>query len=259
MPRFPAALLRRVQRFLLDLHSAPDKASLRAFIPHGAATLIASDRANFNEFDVDLRLRLVMPVPRPAYWQRLSPVLFEYMHEHPLGDPDRSPAPHRSGTFAELRTRSAWKRSALYHEYYLPAGIREQMFVPLLCRDSRRFSLAFNRNGRGFSGEERALLELISPHIACALHNMEERSARRRALADRAGEHPALPTEEFTARQRDVLRWLCDGKRNHEIARILEISPRTVGKHLERIFVKLGVETRTAAAREALARGLIFP
>jgi DNA-binding CsgD family transcriptional regulator len=38
------------------------------------------------------------------------------------------------------------------------------------------------------------------------------------------------------------------GKSNAEIGTILDISPRTVAKHLERIFQKLGVETRTAAA-----------
>jgi len=43
------------------------------------------------------------------------------------------------------------------------------------------------------------------------------------------------------------------GKTNAEIAAILAISPRTVQKHLEHIFQKLGVETRTAAAIRALA------
>ena len=45
-----------------------------------------------------------------------------------------------------------------------------------------------------------------------------------------------------------VLAWLAHGKTNREIAQILELSPRTVNKHLEQIFRKLGVENRTAAA-----------
>jgi len=45
-----------------------------------------------------------------------------------------------------------------------------------------------------------------------------------------------------------VLSWLAKGKTNRDIAEILGMSPRTVNKHLEHIFDKLGVETRTTAA-----------
>jgi DNA-binding NarL/FixJ family response regulator len=52
----------------------------------------------------------------------------------------------------------------------------------------------------------------------------------------------------LTPRESDVLAWLGKGKTNRDIAEILGMSPRTVNKHLEHIFVKLGVETRSAAA-----------
>jgi len=52
----------------------------------------------------------------------------------------------------------------------------------------------------------------------------------------------------LTAREAEVLSWLAKGKTNRDIAEILGMSPRTVNKHLEHIFEKLGVETRTAAA-----------
>jgi DNA-binding CsgD family transcriptional regulator len=51
----------------------------------------------------------------------------------------------------------------------------------------------------------------------------------------------------LTAREREVLDWLAAGKTNRDIAAILGRSTRTVEKHLERIYQKLGVETRTAA------------
>ncbi|MDL1861277.1 helix-turn-helix transcriptional regulator [Betaproteobacteria bacterium PRO7] len=57
----------------------------------------------------------------------------------------------------------------------------------------------------------------------------------------------------MTAREREVLRWVAAGKTDRDIAAILAISPRTVHKHLQRIYDKLGVETRTAAALRALA------
>lgn len=52
---------------------------------------------------------------------------------------------------------------------------------------------------------------------------------------------------ELTAREREVLAWVARGKTNAEIARLLWLAPSTVGKHLENIYTKLGVSTRTAA------------
>jgi DNA-binding NarL/FixJ family response regulator len=61
---------------------------------------------------------------------------------------------------------------------------------------------------------------------------------------------PAAFASEFglTTREGEVLSWLSKGKTNRDIAQILGLSPRTVDKHLEQIYAKLGVENRTAAA-----------
>jgi DNA-binding CsgD family transcriptional regulator len=55
----------------------------------------------------------------------------------------------------------------------------------------------------------------------------------------------------LTAREVEVLHWLGEGKANCEIAEILGIATATVNKHLERVYPKLGVENRTAAANVA--------
>lgn len=59
---------------------------------------------------------------------------------------------------------------------------------------------------------------------------------------------------ELTEREADVLLWLVNGKSNKDIAEILEISSRTVNKHLDHVYVKLGVENRTAAAMTTMRR-----
>jgi DNA-binding NarL/FixJ family response regulator len=56
----------------------------------------------------------------------------------------------------------------------------------------------------------------------------------------------------LTSREGEVLSWLSKGKTNRDIAQILGLSPRTVDKHLEQIYSKLGVENRTAAAAIAV-------
>ncbi|CAM3655105.1 DNA-binding response regulator [Bordetella sputigena] len=90
-----------------------------------------------------------------------------------------------------------------------------------------------------------------------------ERELRIRLTASRkAGEHVLLMDErcappapasslatayQLTAREHEVLLWLAKGKTNRDISDILGMSPRTVNKHLEHVYVKLGVETRAAA------------
>src|SRR5581483_4628978 len=59
-------------------------------------------------------------------------------------------------------------------------------------------------------------------------------------------------TLQLTCREAEVLLWLSRGKSNREIGEILAISPRTVNKHLEQVFIKLGVENRASATARAI-------
>lgn len=61
-------------------------------------------------------------------------------------------------------------------------------------------------------------------------------------------DYAALQQPGLTPREAEVLHWVAEGKTKKDIGTILRASPRTVGRHLERVFSKLGVETRTAAA-----------
>jgi DNA-binding NarL/FixJ family response regulator len=63
---------------------------------------------------------------------------------------------------------------------------------------------------------------------------------------------PLADTYNLTPRELEVLLWVAKGKTNRDIGDILGMSPRTVNKHLEHIYEKLGVETRTAAAALAM-------
>jgi len=57
---------------------------------------------------------------------------------------------------------------------------------------------------------------------------------------------------QLTQRESEVLMWIARGKSNRDIAEILSLSPRTVNKHLEQVYAKLGVENRAAAAALAV-------
>ena len=77
-----------------------------------------------------------------------------------------------------------------------------------------------------------------------------------RLAKDSSADTPIEFYSEFglTTREGEVLSWLRKGKTNRDIAQILGLSPRTIDKHLEQIYAKLGVENRTAAAAVVAAR-----
>ncbi|MBI5925353.1 MAG: DNA-binding response regulator [Aquabacterium sp.] len=78
-----------------------------------------------------------------------------------------------------------------------------------------------------------------------ALHVMQQ---GQRTSEGGSTELSRLSDAALTPRETEVLSWLAKGKTNRDIADILGMSHRTVNKHLEHIFEKLGVETRAAAA-----------
>lgn len=118
-------------------------------------------------------------------------------------------------------------------------------FQPLILkRDNEELHIRLERNAR--TGELTILLE-------------EKRvehtdTSRISSLLELTGGISAAQREQYrlTPRETDVLNWLAKGKTNRDIADILGMSPRTVNKHLEHIFIKLGVETRSAAVGMAI-------
>ncbi|RZT10124.1 two component transcriptional regulator, LuxR family [Duganella sp. CF402] len=75
-----------------------------------------------------------------------------------------------------------------------------------------------------------------------------------REESDTAQIEKLMATFKLTQRESEVLNWVIKGKTNRDIGDILGTSPRTINKHLEHVFVKLGVETRTSAASVAMAK-----
>jgi len=75
-----------------------------------------------------------------------------------------------------------------------------------------------------------------------------------REVNDAATVQATMQAFGLTLRESEVLYWVAKGKTNRDIGDILGSSPATVKKHLERVYEKLGVETRTAAASMALQR-----
>lgn len=102
------------------------------------------------------------------------------------------------------------------------------------------------------------VLARVASHLRTARSLRDARLAAQQPPARDAGAvREALARRyQLTAREVEVLEWVACGKTNRDIGEILGLSPRTVNKHLEHVYVKLGVETRTAAATLAIAMGV---
>jgi len=110
---------------------------------------------------------------------------------------------------------------------------------------------------KGRSGSRTATMASFPGHEQLRLQYMGKLGPNEfllRLAKDTSGDMPAEFSSELglTTREGEVLSWLSKGKTNRDIAQILGLSPRTVDKHLEQIYSKLGVENRTAAAAIAV-------
>jgi len=94
-------------------------------------------------------------------------------------------------------------------------------------------------------------------HLVCTLQGRtvdDDWLVVLREVSDAATVEATMLAFGLTLRESEVLYWVAKGKTNRDIGDILGSSPATVKKHLERVYEKLGVETRTAAAAMALQR-----
>jgi DNA-binding CsgD family transcriptional regulator len=209
--------------------------------------LVGSDLTTMVVCDLDRGHRTV--VPSGMVSRRDIEVFDRYFYEHPLVRDHGRNAYAVTRRIDDLVAPSEFRRTPLYNDYYRPIRIEHVMAVPIHVDGRFLVSFVFNRAGSAFSDRERDIAELVRPHLA-NLYRLGVAIENARALpAEAPFDRAAAP---LTPREREVLDWVAAGKTNRDVAAILGASPRTVEKHLERIYEKLGVETRTAAVMRAI-------
>jgi DNA-binding CsgD family transcriptional regulator len=106
---------------------------------------------------------------------------------------------------------------------------------------------------REFGPRERLMVHVLRPHLTGLYRSAE---VRRRLDAITAAFDPDA-TDRLTRREGEVMLWVADGLSNAEIASVLVVEQSTVRKHLEHIYEKLGVRSRTAALAKIRAAGFL--
>ncbi|WP_183190078.1 response regulator [Ancylobacter tetraedralis] len=127
----------------------------------------------------------------------------------------------------------------------------------LMLPEAVRLWLAARRTDG--AGGEPAALDLPMPGVVRRLRLSYVGQIGPEELLLRIVEDEGVPPEQvlraklnLTVREAEVLMWLARGKANRDIGEILGLSPRTVNKHLEQIYAKIGVENRAAATALAV-------
>jgi DNA-binding NarL/FixJ family response regulator len=138
------------------------------------------------------------------------------------------------------------------------------VLVLTMHEDDEHVFAALRAGARGYLVKGSGGEEIIRAVLAVASGDAVYGGAvARRIVAFFAGEGQESPTARafptLTPRERDVLDQLAAGSRNHEIARTLGMSDKTVRNHVSQVLLKLHVPDRTAAALRAREAGLRPP
>lgn len=172
----------------------------------------------------------------PVNWQH-------YWHCQPCSYPDRTSDLRSVVKISDFYSDRQWHSIGTSCGLNRPLGFEHDLMLTLpaspgpAIRPGRTMRLFFLRGpGPDFSERDRAVLTLLRPH----LHQARLDAERRRH-----------PVPELTPRQWDLLRLIAVGHTNAQIARRLDVSEGTVRTHLENIYERLHVSSRTAAVTHA--------
>ncbi len=140
----------------------------------------------------------------------------------------------------EVLGASAARECSYHRELVSPLGGKHSLLAVAEVRGRRSALIVLGRTGKVFRSGEVAVVERLLPTMSLALD-----SFARPAVG-------AVHAPSLTPRERDVLRYLCLGYTNREIALACGSSPNTVRNQLARVFARLGATTRAEAVGIAL-------
>jgi DNA-binding CsgD family transcriptional regulator len=329
MQRLGQADLERVISFLGEAAALETEETFPPELLAALRRLIPCDHVNFSQLDRIRRKTLgftmfpACDVEEEDEGQDDDEPHWRLHDEHPVCHYQDVTRDFRAYRLSDVIGEREWRERELYVDWYGPDGLEYQMCVGLDAPLSHTKVFVFNRQGgRDFSERDRAVANLLRPHLTQLYDSAQTRRRFRQALAlhehthaavvlldgeDRIafaspaaqellkrwfGETGSVLPEQFrsrrhdgrtglahdpikivgeeqaivvhrvenaflleekwnlpavTRREQEILDLVAEGRTNAEIAAALWLAPGTVRRHLENVFRKLGVHTRTAA------------
>jgi DNA-binding CsgD family transcriptional regulator len=217
----------------------------------GLAGLVGCDTLSYNEIGLDgPRLRYV-DHPVGAIDPSRSAVLAQLIHQHPLVKHFNTTMDGGARRISDFLSRTEFHRLGIYNEFYRHVSVEHQLAVQLPGTRGCLVGLALNRQSGEFSDADLQLLDMLRGPLSLALARARARQRAQQALRDRGRAELGV----LTSREVQILELVAVGRTSIAIGRVLDVSPRTVAKHLERIYRKLGVGNRAAAVSLAFSSG----
>jgi DNA-binding CsgD family transcriptional regulator len=174
--------------------------------------------------------------------------LTEVLAEHPVVAHYLSTRDPRPCRVSDLVTQQQWRSSRAYSLLARPHGVDHVLTIPVSMGATGGLAYTISRSGSDFSDRDRDVAALLQPALA-VLHQPRHGPAAEPTAARSPGRGV------LTVRELEVLELLAEGRTAQRIATDLHLSPRTVRKHLEHVYTKLGVGDRLSAVNAGRARG----
>lgn len=252
-PRYELLRSRDLRAALMALGDIAEAADSSAHFAQAGvqalSRLVPSELTTLSRCDLRTGKRIVVGTAQGSVGVDERAAFDRHFHEHPLvryHAVERGAFAHR---ISDSMPQARFRETALYNDYYRRVGLSHALALPV-CMDGRELvSFVLNRQGQDFSDCELALLDSVRRPLARLFDR-----AHATERASQALDNEALARLGLTRRESEVLQWVAAGKTDKDVATLVECSPRTVHKHLQRIYAKLGVESRTAAVMRALGR-----
>lgn len=210
---------------------------------------VPSDWVSLNEVGPDPAdtFSIVEP-PLDHQWQKAWRA---YALENPLVIRYQRTQDGRPYRFSDVLDQDELHSLDLYRELYGQIGLEHQIAFLLPGGSEKILGVALCRRDHDFSDAERDLLELARPHLIQAYNNALRYSRRGSDGPTRtiqASQVECLREQGLTAREAEALVLAASGSSDRETAETLGLSRRTVEKHLQRGYAKLGIGGRSQAS-----------
>jgi RNA polymerase sigma factor (sigma-70 family) len=209
--------------------------------------LIGCDQACYNDIDLGSGEYRVLVDPEDGGRSAMAPAFGAYVHQHPVIAHIAATGDSSSHLISDFIRPVEFRRLGLYGEFFRPLGLESQLSISLSPPPTTSLiGLSLDRSRPDFSDHDRMLLDLLRPHLVAAHQN----SLRYTDALIVIEESPVVTSalNRLTDRQHQIVRLVSEGLTNAQIASALGISAATVKKHLEHVYERLQVNTRTAAA-----------
>jgi DNA-binding CsgD family transcriptional regulator len=170
------------------IHSVADASALPMAMLRAVGRLVRSSSSAVTQVDpVWGESSGCLLSPPPWTMERIAPVFQAHIADHPVVAHAQRTRDGQAMAISDFLTRRQFHATELYRELFGPMGVEDQLSIGMVGAAGLMIGLSFNRGRRGFSPRDRAVLNLLRPHLLQAYASCRDRQVLRNADGIRRG------------------------------------------------------------------------